>query len=225
MGIGINIAGTGIGLTQTIMNQKNKQAGQYDDVSGRVTHCTLHWFDDTQGNEAVMSTSLAGGGSLTVYKPADFNPKDPKYLVKTWDSDGNVTEEEVSLNKVDPSNATYVQMAAYSAYAAKQKLVQNADGLFLAATSNLCFETDNIHDKIDFTQIVNNTVQEQLESKNWHMYMQLNTLADFFEKTHNKVKNQPDGQTEDVTTTERTKETAVHTPFDKFDGKKHGAVL
>ena len=26
MGIGINIAGTGIGLTQTIMNQKNKQA-------------------------------------------------------------------------------------------------------------------------------------------------------------------------------------------------------
>ena len=30
MGIGINIAGTGIGLTQTIMNQKNKQAGQYD---------------------------------------------------------------------------------------------------------------------------------------------------------------------------------------------------
>lgn len=64
------------------MNRKNKQAGQYDDVSGRVTHCTLHWFDDTQGNEAVMSTSLAGGGSLTVYKPADFNPKDPKYLVK-----------------------------------------------------------------------------------------------------------------------------------------------
>ena len=50
MGIGINIAGTGIGLTQTIMNRKNKQAGQYDDVSGRVTHCTLHWFDDTQGN-------------------------------------------------------------------------------------------------------------------------------------------------------------------------------
>ena len=89
MGIGINIAGTGIGLTQTIMNQKNKQAGQYDEVSGRVTHCTLHWFDDTQGNEAVMSTSLAGGGSLTVYKPADFNPKDPKYLVKTWDSEGN----------------------------------------------------------------------------------------------------------------------------------------
>ena len=151
MGIGINIAGTGIGLTQTIMNQKNKQAGQYDEVSGRVTHCTLHWFDDTQGNEAVMSTSLAGGGSLTVYKPADFNPKDPKYLVKTWDSQGNVTEEEVSLNKVDPSNATYVQMAAYSAYAAKQKLVQNADGLFLAATSNLCFGIDNIHDKMDFT--------------------------------------------------------------------------
>lgn len=52
--------------------------------------------------------------------------------MKTWDSEGNVTEEEVSLNKVDPSNATYVQMAAYSAYAAKQKLVQNADGLFLA---------------------------------------------------------------------------------------------
>lgn len=221
MGIGINIAGTGIGLTQTIMNQKNKQTGQYDEVSGRVTHCTLHWFDDTQGNEAVMSTSLAGGGSLTVYKPADFNPKDPKYLVKTWDSDGNVTEEEVSLNKVDPSNATYVQMAAYSAYAAKQKLVQNADGLFLAATEKLCFGMDNLHDKMDFTQIVKSTAQEQLEAKNWHGYMQMNSLADFLEKTHDKVKNQPDSQTEDVTTTERTKETAVHTPFDKFDGKKH----
>ena len=35
MGIGINIAGTGIGLTQTIMNQKNKQTGQYDEVIGR----------------------------------------------------------------------------------------------------------------------------------------------------------------------------------------------
>ena len=74
---------------------------------------------------------------------------------------------------------------------------------------------------MDFTQIVKSTAQEQLESKNWHGYMQLNTLADFFEKTHNKVKNQPDSQTEDVTTTERTKETAVHTPFDKFDGQKH----
>ena len=74
---------------------------------------------------------------------------------------------------------------------------------------------------MDFTQIVNNTAQEQLESKNWHGYMQLNTLADFLEKTHDKVKNQPDSQTEDVTTTERTKETAVHTPFDKFDGQKH----
>ena len=186
MGIGINIAGTGIGLTQTIMNRKNKQAGQYDDVSGRVTHCTLHWFDDTQGNEAVMSTSLAGGGSLTVYKPADFNPKDPKYLVKTWDSEGNVTEEEVSLNKVDPSNATYVQMAAYSAYAAKQKLVQNADGLFLAATEKLCFGMDNLHDKMDFTQIVKSTAQEQMEAKNWHGYMQMNSLADFLEKTHGK---------------------------------------
>ena len=29
MGIGINIAGTGIGLTQTIMNQKNKQTGAF----------------------------------------------------------------------------------------------------------------------------------------------------------------------------------------------------
>ena len=88
MGIGINIAGTGIGLTQTIMNQKNKQAGQYDDVSGRVTHCTLHWFDDTQGNEAVMSTSLAGGGSLTVYKPADFNPVSYTHLRNTQGQTG-----------------------------------------------------------------------------------------------------------------------------------------
>ena len=31
MGIGINIAGTGIGLTQTIMNQKNKLGlGHFD---------------------------------------------------------------------------------------------------------------------------------------------------------------------------------------------------
>ena len=101
MGIGINIAGTGIGLTQTIMNRKNKQAGQYDEVSGRVTHCTLHWFDDTQGNEAVMSTSLAGGGSLTVYKPTDFNQT--RNILRKHGTVGNVTEEEVSLNKVDPS--------------------------------------------------------------------------------------------------------------------------
>lgn len=39
------------------------------------------------------------------------------------------------------------------------------------------------------------------------------------------MKNQPDSQTEDVTTTERTKETAVHTPFDKFDGKSMRRIM
>ena len=61
MGIGINIAGTGIGLTQTIMNQKNKQAGQYDEVSGRVTHCTLHWFVHITGRRR-KSDGLQTGG-------------------------------------------------------------------------------------------------------------------------------------------------------------------
>ncbi len=39
------------------------------------------------------------------------------------------------------------------------------------------------------------------------------------------MKNQPDSQIEDVTTTERTKETAVHTPFDKFDGKSMRRIM
>lgn len=76
-----------------------------------------------------------------------------------------------------------------------KKLVQNADGLFLAATSNLCFGMDNLHDKMDFTQIVKSTAQEQMEAKNWHGYMQMNSLADFLEKTHEqseKSAGQPD---------------------------------
>ena len=40
MGIGINIAGTGIGLTQTIMNQKNKQTGPVS-----YTHLRAHEND------------------------------------------------------------------------------------------------------------------------------------------------------------------------------------
>ena len=42
------------------------------------------------------------GTSATVYKPADFNPEEPVYTMKIWDSDNNLLEERtVNLNDVD----------------------------------------------------------------------------------------------------------------------------
>ena len=56
-----------------------------------------------------------GGSSISVYKTPDFDPANPVYKVKTWDREGNVTEQMVDVSKVDPKNCDTAEMYAYTA--------------------------------------------------------------------------------------------------------------
>lgn len=55
------------------------------------------------------------GSSISVYKTSDFDPANPVYKVKTWDREGNVTEQMVDVSKVDPKNCDTAEMYAYTA--------------------------------------------------------------------------------------------------------------
>ena len=72
------------------------------------------------------------GTSTTVYQPADFNPEEPVYTMKIWDSEDNLIEERtVNLNDVDVNHCDNFDMYAYSCYLSKSGKYPDAMNKFL----------------------------------------------------------------------------------------------
>lgn len=219
----MNVSGVlpGLGIVQSVMNQaqnhkkETKKTEESVDLSeeqgGVPVRYTLHYFDDTDGNTAISAQSLSSGGSTTVYKPIDFNPAEPEYLVKVWDCEGNVTSERISLGKVNPENATYLEMYAYACYQEEKGIVKDAIGSFTASTADMQFSGKDLDTKYNFKDIVYNFMNQQGMTGNWQRYLEIKEFYDYMEEHPYK-----ENQTEKVEETEN-----VHTPFDKFDGLKH----
>ena len=51
-----------------------------------------------------------------VYKTQDFDPENPVYKVKTWDTEGNVTERMIDVSKIDTKNCNSFEILAYTTY-------------------------------------------------------------------------------------------------------------
>ena len=48
-----------------------------------------------------------------VYKTPDFDPENPAYKVKTWDTEGNVTERMIDVSKINTKNCDSFELLAY----------------------------------------------------------------------------------------------------------------
>lgn len=195
MNIGrIGTAGYLVAGYETRRAQRNvadeKFAAQAAQSAGQTQTAVLHGSDEGTGDITVSSwADVVSGSSISVYKTPDFDPANPVYKVKTWDREGNVTEQMVDVSKVDPKNCDTAEMYAYTAdlkesgkgsfedtvlKAAVAKAVKNAEQRSSAAWS--------FSDKTDWVKIVNDIMQSEYSYGDLKGYMEWKKFLGFLDK-------------------------------------------
>lgn len=110
---------------QGSVNQDSKQISNTFSTS-TSSNITLHMMDEESGDKALTSVGFPNGGSASVFKSDNYTESNPQYLVKYWDENGEEQEYNVNPKEVDPSNASYIEMLAYSTYSDVQGYTSNA---------------------------------------------------------------------------------------------------
>ena len=169
---------------------KSTETPSFADTMGKTANVngghTFHWFKNDEGDKAIGACGLKGGGSATVYKPADFDPENPVYKVKAWDAAGNVTEERmVDVSKIDPQNSNFLDMLAYSGHLADSGEYPGAFSAFIDSTANPPSSGsvyDSYLDKMDWKGIAKYYMQLQYDLGNISGYMLYKKFWDFLEQ-------------------------------------------
>lgn len=145
-------------------------------AEGNSPAMTLHNETDETGAKAVSAwADLESGTSTTVYKPQDFDPANPVYRVKTWDSSGRVTERMVDISKVNPRSADTIEMFAYAAHLQESGDFQGALQKFMAAKSQSRQNgsgQDDFSQKINWVEVVREITQSQYDIGNLQGYLE-----------------------------------------------------
>ena len=146
---------------------------------------TLHGDDEVIGDVAVCSSiDVVNGNSITVYKPKNFNPDNPIYKVKMWDSSGNITEKMVDVSKVDPKNCDTLEMYAYSANLKESGQGNFADTVLKAAVAKAAKNAEsksgswNFVEKLDWVEIANEIMESSYRYGDLKGYMEWKKFAD-----------------------------------------------
>lgn len=125
------------------------------------------------------------GTSATVYKPADFNPEEPVYTMKIWDSDNNLLEERtVNLNDVDVNHCDNFDMYAYSCYLSKSGKYPDAMNKFLMMPAqekgyDTDYDLSSMFEKKNWVSILKDLMDMQYKLGNHHGYMEYKKFHDF----------------------------------------------
>ena len=87
-------------------------------AGSQTPHLTLHKSAEGDAEKSIGSWANPNAGrSITIYEPQDFDPANPIYKMKIWDSEDNLIEErELDINSIDPRHADSYDMYALSVY-------------------------------------------------------------------------------------------------------------
>lgn len=138
----------------------------------------LHGEESEEDGKVVTAWAcITENTSMTVYQPKDFDPENPVYKVKVWDSKGNVTERMVDISKVDPANCDTIDMYAYSAYLSKTGKCQDALTKFMSAHAHHkdmegSYSSNNLFDKADWLAIIKRVMKMQYDAGNLQGYLE-----------------------------------------------------
>ena len=142
----------------------------------------LHISNEADGQSIGASTDRSG--SVTVYKPKDFDPSHPVYKVKAWDVEGNVTAERmVDVTEVDPNSADYLDMFAYSSHLADSGKCPDAQGAFIGA--NTIYNAGSGYsyfEKANWFGIIRDMMQMQYDAGNLAGYAKYKQFWDSLEQ-------------------------------------------
>lgn len=111
----------GVGSAQRNRRQSAPFGSGAAEAPAGQRNLTIHGLygqADDNGNTVVGAWGDAvAGTSSTVYKPADFDPENPRYLVRIWDSDNELVEERtVDVNAINPQESDAFDMYACSCH-------------------------------------------------------------------------------------------------------------
>lgn len=172
-------------------NVRNHTFAQTMENQGADTNLVLHGLSEKMKEQGFISVGswvdARTGISTSVYKAYDFDEKNPLYLVKTWDAQGNVTEKEVNMNEIDPKACNVYEMYAYSCYLSDTGKYVNAQTAFMKSLpagndmSQFGIKSrDSIYtEKVDWIDIIKGWMDMQYRSGNMKGYLDYKGFYDF----------------------------------------------
>ena len=159
-----------------------KDASHAQKIKESLGGITLYSQDNSTGKKALSSIGFPNGESISIFEVDDFSKENPIYMVKHWDENGVESEYIINPHEVDPKDASYLEMAAYTTYLDETGQTEDAFGRFVGAANGVNEEsvTDvlDMTDKKDFLSMIYNYMQMQYDANNLEGYLSLKSLYD-----------------------------------------------
>lgn len=180
----MSISGIGVAVSNVnYYNSKlNRNTNQVSDSFSATSCINLYMSDGDTKESALTSVGFPDGGSVSVFKADGYSEENPQYTVIHWDENGEEKKYNINLRQVNPENASYLEMLAYSTYLDISGQTQNAFGDFINAAGgvngDLKYDATNINIKMDFKTLVKEFMQSQYSSGNLTGYLSLKHFWD-----------------------------------------------
>ncbi len=179
----MNITGT---------NQMSKSISRYSEntsIKKNITHkvnsskgINLKINDEETGRKALTSIGFPDGSTLSVFEAENSTKASTKYDVKYWSKDGEEEYYNIEPLGVDPRNASYIDMLAYSTYFDVSGRTQNAFGDFVSSASgingDLQYDSSNINIKTNFMMLIEDFMKQQYKTGNMAGYLSVKRFYD-----------------------------------------------
>ena len=150
-------------------------AGEIEKTASMDNIAVINKTFELQGSGAILSTiHVQTGESIGIYYDEEAGGN---YMVaKVKGTDGSEKEIKIDPDKVDPSNASYVEMLALSAHLKQQGKIDSPAGGIVAMTMAKRVQEANarqgeIYDKSNFLSEMQNTLEDCLKNGLMDTYM------------------------------------------------------
>lgn len=172
--------------------QRTTGVKSHNSQTANASNCTsgnfvLRMTNQETGDKALTCVAFPGGGSASVFKAENYDEADPEYLVKYWDEKGEAQEYSIKPKEVNPSNASYLEMLAYTTYSDAQGYTRNAYGNFLTAArgvnGDISYDSSNVNLAKNFKSMIKEFMQMQYDANNLSGYLSYKQLYDYMESS------------------------------------------
>ena len=178
---------------QNILEKQNTAKASQGTVKNtdNIQLRTLHTQTEEDEEKCVGSlVDLVNNTSTSVFKPKDFDPDNPVYKVKIYDSNGNYEEKTVNVLEVNPNNCDSYEMYAYSSYLSESGKFPEAQKRFIMAKaiaqSSHKFSTtaeNFVETKQNWVEAVRQAMEMQLDGGNRQGFLKYKKFYNFLEKS------------------------------------------
>lgn len=147
--------------------------------------------------EKLVGASLdnRNGNAISVFKPKNFDEENPMYKVKTWDAYGNMEEKYIKVSEVDPKNADYDEMFAYTSYLSDSGKYPDAQQRFMMARAveeavrdyNGVPRDDLYNAKTNWVEMVKKAMDMQFNCGNKEGYLKFKGFWDYLNNSDSEA--------------------------------------